>query len=50
MTSAVLVPPGADPDRWSLLGYGADAIRGFAFPALARRMKIIGVDIAAALA
>jgi ribonucleoside-diphosphate reductase beta chain len=50
VTSAVLVPPGADPDRWSLLGYGADAIRGFAFPALARRMKIIGVDIAAALA
>jgi len=48
VTAAVLVPPGVDPERWSLLGYGADAINGFAFTALTRRLRIIGVDLAAA--
>jgi ribonucleoside-diphosphate reductase beta chain len=48
VTAAVLVPPGVDPERWSLLGYGADEINGFAFTALTRRLKIIGVDLAAA--
>ena len=48
VTAAVLVAPAVDPERWSLLGYGADEINGFAFTALARRLKIIGVDLAAA--
>jgi len=48
VTAGVLVPPGADPERWTLLGYGADEINHFAFTALTRRLKVIGVDIAAA--
>jgi ribonucleoside-diphosphate reductase beta chain len=46
--AGVLVPPGADPDNWTLLGYGAEEINGFAFTALSRRLKVIGVDLAAA--
>jgi ribonucleoside-diphosphate reductase beta chain len=49
-TAGVLVPPGADPADWSLLGYGAAEINDFAFTALSRRLKVIGVDIAAAAA
>jgi ribonucleoside-diphosphate reductase beta chain len=49
-TAGVLVPPGADPQNWSLLGFGADEINGFAFSALDRRLKLIGVDLAAAAA
>jgi ribonucleoside-diphosphate reductase beta chain len=48
--AGVLVPPGADPENWSLLGYGADEINEFAFTALNRRLKVIGVDLAAAAA
>jgi ribonucleoside-diphosphate reductase beta chain len=48
--AGVLVPPGADPGRWSLLGFGADEINGFAFRALDRRLALIGVDLAAAAA
>jgi ribonucleoside-diphosphate reductase beta chain len=48
--AGVLVPPGADPDDWTLLGYGADEINTFAFTALTRRLKVIGVDLAAAAA
>jgi ribonucleoside-diphosphate reductase beta chain len=47
-TAGVLVPPGADPDGWTLLGYGAEEINTFAFTALTRRLKVIGVDLAAA--
>jgi ribonucleoside-diphosphate reductase beta chain len=50
VTAGVLVPPGADPEHWTLLGYGADEINHFAFTALTRRLKVIGVDIAAAAA
>jgi ribonucleoside-diphosphate reductase beta chain len=49
-TAGVLVPPGADPENWSLLGFGAEEINGFAFNALTRRLKVIGVDLAAAAA
>ena len=49
-TAGVLVPPGADPDDWTLLGYGAEEINAFAFTALTRRLKAIGVDLAAAAA
>ena len=48
VTAGVLVPPGADPASWTLLGYGAEEINDFAFTALTRRLKVIGVDIAAA--
>ena len=49
-TAGVLVPPGADPANWTLLGFGADEINHFAFTALTRRLKVIGVDLAAAAA
>jgi ribonucleoside-diphosphate reductase beta chain len=49
-TAGVLVPPGADPENWTLLGYGAEEINTFAFTALTRRLKVIGVDLAAAAA
>ena len=49
-TAGVLVPPGADPAHFSLLGYGSDEVNGFAFTALSRRLKVIGVDLAAAAA
>ena len=49
-TAGVLVPPGADPAGWTLLGFGADEINHFAFTALSRRLKVIGVDLAAAAA
>ncbi len=48
-TAGVLVPPGADPDNWTLLGYGAEEINTFAFTALTRRLKVIGVDLGAAV-
>jgi ribonucleoside-diphosphate reductase beta chain len=48
--AAVLVPPGADPRSWTLLGYGADEINAFAYTALSRRLRVIGVDLAAAAA
>ena len=50
VTAGVLVPPGADPDDWTLLGYGAEEINAFAFTALTRRLRVIGVDLAAAAA
>jgi ribonucleoside-diphosphate reductase beta chain len=50
VTAGVLVPPGADPASWTLLGYGAEEINLFAFTALSRRLKVIGVDLAAAAA
>ena len=50
VTAGVLVPPGADPAGWTLLGYGAEEINHFAFTALTRRLKVIGVDLAAAAA
>ncbi len=49
-TAGVLVPPGADPNDFELLGYGSDEVNAFAFTALSRRLKVIGVDMAAATA
>ena len=48
--AGVLVPPGADPDDWTLLGYGAEEINSFAFTTLSSRLRVIGVDLAAAAA
>ena len=50
LTAGVLVPPGADPQRWNLLGFESDEINHFAFTALSRRLEVIGVDLAAAAA
>lgn len=44
LASAVLVPPGADPDSYSILDYSMADTNTFAFNALRRRLKVIGVD------
>lgn len=49
ITAGVLVPPGADPADFELLGYRSDEVNAFAFTALSRRLKVIGVDMAAAV-
>jgi len=49
-TAGVLVPPGADPENFSLLGYEGEEVNAFAFTALSRRLRVIGVDLAAAAA
>ena len=47
LASAVLVPQGADPDDYSILDYSMQETNMFAFNALNRRLKVIGVDLAA---
>jgi ribonucleoside-diphosphate reductase beta chain len=47
VASGVLVPPGHDPNDWELLGYTSEQVNGFAFTALMRRMKVIGVPLVA---
>jgi ribonucleoside-diphosphate reductase beta chain len=46
LASAVLVPPGADPRRYAILDYSMEDTNTFAFNALSRRLKVIGLDIA----
>ena len=47
----VLVPAGKDPyGEWSLLGYDSAQVNSFAFTALSRRLKVIGVGLPAAAA
>ncbi len=49
IASGVLVPKGADdPNDWEMLGYTAAEINEFAFKALTRRLKAIGVPLVAA--
>jgi ribonucleoside-diphosphate reductase beta chain len=48
LAQGVLVPPGADPDKYEILGYSNDETNAFAFNALSRRLKVIGVDLATA--
>ena len=43
--SGVLVPKGADPNDWEMLGYTSEQINTFAFNALTRRLKAIGVPL-----
>ncbi|HVS29492.1 MAG TPA: ribonucleotide-diphosphate reductase subunit beta [Solirubrobacteraceae bacterium] len=51
VAAGVLVPPGADPfGEWEILGYHSDVINEFAFKALARRLKVIGVGLPAVAA
>jgi ribonucleoside-diphosphate reductase beta chain len=49
-TAGVLVPPGADPANFTLLGYSSEEVNTFAFTALSRRLKVVGIDMAAAAA
>jgi len=44
--AAVLVPPGADPQSYAILDYTNEETNTFAFNALSRRLKVIGVDMA----
>jgi len=46
LASAVLVPPGADPQSYAILDYTMEETNTFAFNALNRRLKVIGVDAA----
>jgi ribonucleoside-diphosphate reductase beta chain len=45
LAAGVLVPPGADPQRYSILDYSMEDTNTFAFNALSRRLKVIGVDM-----
>jgi ribonucleoside-diphosphate reductase beta chain len=46
LASAVLVPAGEDPDNYTILDYSMEETNAFAFNALSRRLKVIGVDLA----
>ncbi len=45
VAAGVLVPPGADPTDYEILGYSSDEVNGFAFNSLSRRLKAIGVPL-----
>jgi ribonucleoside-diphosphate reductase beta chain len=46
VAAGVLVPKGKDPfGEWELLGYSSAEVNGFAFRALTRRLKVIGVGL-----
>jgi ribonucleoside-diphosphate reductase beta chain len=45
VASGVLVPRGADPNDWEMLGYTSAQVNEFAFNALTRRLKAIGVPL-----
>jgi len=45
LAANVLVPPGADPARYSILDYSMEDTNTFAFNALSRRLKVIGIDM-----
>jgi ribonucleoside-diphosphate reductase beta chain len=48
VASGVLVPKGHSPEEeWTLLGYSSTEVNGFAFNALSRRLKAIGVPLVA---
>lgn len=47
VASGVLVPKGADPENWTLLDYSSEQVNDFAFKALSRRLKAIGVPLLA---
>jgi ribonucleoside-diphosphate reductase beta chain len=46
LASRVLVPVGADPERYAILDYSMEDTNTFAFNALSRRLKVIGIDMA----
>jgi ribonucleoside-diphosphate reductase beta chain len=46
IAAGVLVPKGKDPlSDWTLLGYSSQDVNEFAFKALTRRLKVIGVPL-----
>jgi ribonucleoside-diphosphate reductase beta chain len=47
LAQAVLVPAGADPDEYVILDFTKRETNAFAFNALNRRLKVIGIDAAA---
>jgi ribonucleoside-diphosphate reductase beta chain len=47
VASGVLVPTGADPNDWEMLGYTSAQVNEYAFKALTRRLKAIGVPLVA---
>jgi ribonucleoside-diphosphate reductase beta chain len=46
LATAVLVPPGAAPSDYAILDYTMEETNAFAFNALQRRLKVIGIDMA----
>jgi ribonucleoside-diphosphate reductase beta chain len=48
VAAAVIVPPGADPSSYEILGYSSEETNLFAFTALSRRLKVIGVQLGVA--
>jgi ribonucleoside-diphosphate reductase beta chain len=50
LAAAVLVPPGADPQDYAILDYSMEETNTFAFNALSRRLKVIGLDMASVAA
>jgi len=49
VAAGVLVPKGKDPfGEWELLDYSSQQVNEFAFKALSRRLKVIGVGLAGA--
>jgi len=49
IAAGVLVPTGRDPfGEWELLGYSSAQINEFAFRALSRRLKVIGIGLGVA--
>jgi ribonucleoside-diphosphate reductase beta chain len=46
LAAAVLVPAGADPAEYMILDYTMEETNTFAFNALNRRLKVIGIDLA----
>jgi ribonucleoside-diphosphate reductase beta chain len=47
LAQAVLVPSGADPNEYMILDFTMEETNTFAFNALNRRLKVIGIDAAA---
>jgi ribonucleoside-diphosphate reductase beta chain len=49
LAAGVLAPPGVDPftQEWELLGFKSAEVNEFAFKALTRRLKVIGVQLPA---
>jgi len=45
LAAGVLVPRGADPSNYEVLGYTSQETNSFAFTALTRRLKVIGVAL-----
>jgi ribonucleoside-diphosphate reductase beta chain len=50
LANGVLVPQGADPNNYEILGYTMEETNSFAFNALNRRLKVMGIDLAAVAA